>query len=141
MNASRTLQRLHPALRNTRSSSLLLTQGTYTRPSVQALLQKESVRSVNVFAEFTKSIKRQIDENKEFQKNVKLLSDETNRLAESDAIQAAKKTASQTSKIVKNVGKAVEATLDTPVVKQTGKVIYKVGEVTVKVGQKVCLLI
>lgn len=70
-----------------------------------------------------------------------MLSDEKNRLAESDAMQVAKKTATETSKIVKSVGKVVEATLETPVVKQTGKVIYKVGEVTMKAGQKVTFLI
>jgi hypothetical protein len=47
-------------------------------------------RSVNVFAEFSKSIRRQVAENKEFQKNVQMLSDETSRLKESEAMQLAK---------------------------------------------------
>eukprot|EP00842_Homolaphlyctis_polyrhiza_P003691 jgi/Hompol1/4322/HPOL_001576-RA len=102
---------------------------------------QEARRSVNVFAEFAKSIRRQIDENKDFQKNVKLLSDESSKLAESDAIakakQAVSKTTETTTKVLNAVGSVVDKTLETPVVKATGEVIAKTAETVASVSQKV----
>lgn len=98
-------------------------------------------RHLNLISEFTKSIKRQIKENKEFQQNVNLLSEQSNRLAESDTMlkakEAMKTSAQSTSQLVQGVGKVVEATLETPVVKATSKAIYIAGETVIKTGQKV----
>lgn len=58
------------------------------KPLRPSILQKNSLfppitirRNLNVFAEFTKSVKRQIEENKDFQQNVKSIGDETTRIA------------------------------------------------------------
>ncbi|KAJ3280460.1 protein translocase subunit [Borealophlyctis nickersoniae] len=93
------------------------------------------------FSEFARSIKRQWAENRELQQNVKQLSAETNKLAESDMVQGAKKAmetgAKGTSKVVEKLGDAVDSTLQNPVVKKTGEAIYTAGEKVADVTQKV----
>ncbi|KAJ3043039.1 protein translocase subunit [Rhizophlyctis rosea] len=99
----------------------------------------------NFFSEFYKSVQRQWKENRELQDNVKQLSAKTNELADSDAVQRAKKameaTGKGTSKVLEGVGKAVDATLENPVVKKTGEAISygaeKVAEATQKVAEPV----
>lgn len=104
---------------------------------LSAVSHRLARRQVNVFAEFSKSVKRQVAENKEFQKNVQMLSDETTRLKESEAMQLAKGAAQSTSKIAKAVEGAVNATLETPVVKGTGKILYTAGKAVASTGAKV----
>ncbi|KAI8928326.1 hypothetical protein BC831DRAFT_548432 [Entophlyctis helioformis] len=108
---------------------------------VSAVNTRLQSRSVNVFSEFAKSVRRQVEENKDFQQNVKLLSDETTKIAESDAVartrEAMSKTSETTSKVLKTVGEVVDKTLETPAVKMTGEVIYKTAETVADISQKV----
>lgn len=62
-------------------------------------------------------------------------------VSESDAMKNAKQALSATSKattkVIKAVGSAVDSTLETPLVKGTGKILYKTAETVADVSQKV----
>jgi mitochondrial import inner membrane translocase subunit TIM44 len=100
-------------------------------------------RNVNVFSEFMNSIKRQVKENEQLQKDVKLLSQESQKVTESEAMKNAKKaiskTSEATSKVFDAVGSAVDATLQTPVIKATGEAISKTTKVVADATQRVFL--
>jgi uncharacterized protein YlxW (UPF0749 family) len=104
---------------------------------------RQQTRNVNVFAEFMNSVRRQVKENEQLQKDVKLLSQESQKVTESEAMKNAKKaiskTSEATSKVLGAVGTAVDATLQTPVVKATGEAISKTAEIVADVTQKVWL--
>lgn len=96
---------------------------------------------VNVFSEFSKSVKRQIEENKDLQKDIKQLSNEQQKLNESDAMKNAKSAISATSAATnaafKAVGRGVDATLNTTVVKATSDAIYYTAKGVADISQKV----
>ena len=62
-------------------------------------------------------------------------------VSESDAMKNAKQalsaTRKATTKVIKAVGSAVDSTLETPLVKGTGKILYKTAETVADVSQKV----
>ncbi|KAI8996054.1 hypothetical protein BC832DRAFT_304744 [Gaertneriomyces semiglobifer] len=120
----------------THNSALHPTPLVSRTPLVTPLLLSQR-RNVNFFAEFAKSVKKQVQENKDFQDNVKQLSAATNELAESDAVQRAKKAAEKSGKVIEKVGEAVDKTLQNPVVQKTGEVLSKTGEKIAEVGEKV----
>ncbi|KAJ3038326.1 protein translocase subunit [Rhizophlyctis rosea] len=116
-----------------------------SRPSPTLLhnpthLQTRS-QSTNFFAEFARSFRRQWQENRDLQDNVKQLSAKTNEMADSEAVQRAKKAMEAggqgASKVFEKVGEAVDATLENPVVKKTGEVLGKGAEKVAEVTQKV----
>ncbi|TPX30296.1 hypothetical protein SmJEL517_g06117 [Synchytrium microbalum] len=99
-----------PAWTSRQTSSSLLLHRSLLLPGSSpshSYVNHQHARSLNVFAEFVKSIRRQIDENKDFQKSVKQLSAETNKITESEMMQAAAKAAAagaeSTSKVVQQV--------------------------------------
>lgn len=103
------------------------------------------VRQVSILGEFVGSIKRQIKEDQAFQKDIKQLATEKEKVVESEAMKNAQKAISQTSQATKAVfnavGGVVGQTLETPVVKATGKAIYKTAEVVADISQKVLVLV
>jgi ElaB/YqjD/DUF883 family membrane-anchored ribosome-binding protein len=101
------------------------------------------VRRVSILSEFVGSIKRQIKENQAFQKDIKQLANEKEKVVESEAMKNAQKAISQTSEATKKVfnavGDVVGQTMETPVVKATGRAIYKTAEAVADISQKVSL--
>lgn len=87
---------------------------------------------VNVFAEFSKSVKRQIKENKEFQQNLKQIESQGNKIADSDAMQRAKiameKSKSTTSAAMKTVSTATKHVIDSEIVQKTVGTISDVSD-------------
>ncbi|KAJ3373456.1 Multifunctional pyrimidine synthesis protein CAD [Kappamyces sp. JEL0680] len=98
-------------------------------------------RHSSFLSELQNSIKRQWEENKELQKDVKLISAEQEKVKESETMKNAKQalsaTGQATSKVFHAVGTAVDATLQTPVVKATGRVISKTAGAVADVSAKV----
>jgi import inner membrane translocase subunit TIM44 len=131
------------SLANIREKSFSPTKRMYRIARTIPRPHFQQTRNVNVFSEFVNSVKRQVKENEQLQKDVKLLSQESQKVTESEAMKNAKKaiskTSEATSKVIGAVGSAVDATLETPLVKATGQVISKTTKVVADVTQKVMI--
>ncbi|TPX39148.1 hypothetical protein SeLEV6574_g07409 [Synchytrium endobioticum] len=130
-----------------RPSPLLYASNTYGNTSLLAssnsrtigrLAFRPQTRSVNVFAEFVKSIRKQVEENKEFQKSVKQLSAETSKITDSDMMQAAAKAAQKGAESTSKLAQSVKATAEKVVESESfKKSVESVSNVADKVGETV----
>ncbi|KAI8905946.1 hypothetical protein EDD86DRAFT_193467 [Gorgonomyces haynaldii] len=112
---------------------------------MQRLVIRVQKRNVGFLQVLSDSIRRQVQENKDFQKNVQLLGETSSKIQDSNTVkqaqEAAKKTSEATAQVMNAVGQVVEKTIENPVVKATGKVLYHsaqaVGTVTQKVAEPI----
>lgn len=105
------------------------------------LLIQMQRRSVNVFAVFADSVRRQVKEHKDLTKNIELLGESSTKLKESETVLKASAAISQTSKatsqMLNAVGSAVNKTLEHPVMKSTGAAISHTVSTVSHVSQQI----
>jgi import inner membrane translocase subunit TIM44 len=90
------------------------------------LQSNQQSRSVNVFAAFADSVRRQMKERKDFQEGVKQLSATGEELAGSDLVKGAKAAAEATGGAVRTVVDGVEKVVNSEAVQKTVEVTSKV---------------
>lgn len=101
----------------------------------------QQVRNAGFISEFVQSVKKQVQDNEKFKQDIQQLSDEQAKVTESDAMKNAKQaltaTSQATTKVFETLGSAVDATMNTTVVRATGEAIAKTAEVTANITHAV----